>query len=130
VPIYFAYEPYQLYAFATFGRKIEWMRKNPKVCVEVDEVVDHYEWMSVIATGRYQELPNTDEFDSERLNALKALEKRLLWWQTALAAKQLPTRSESCEPLFYCIYVDSITGVRAMPDAVESKMSHRSVTPD
>lgn len=130
VPIYFAYEPYQLYGFATFGRKIEWMRKNPKVCVEVDEVVDHYQWMSVIATGRYQELPNTAEFNSERLNALAALEKRLLWWQTALAAKQLPTRSESPEPLFYCIYIDSITGVRAMPDPVESKISHRSVTPD
>lgn len=38
VPIYFAYEPGHLYCFSTVGRKIEWMRKNPKVCVEVDEV--------------------------------------------------------------------------------------------
>jgi len=130
VPIYFAYEPYQLYSFATFGRKIEWMRKNPKVCVEVDEVVDHYQWISVIANGRYQELPNTAKFASKRLKALMALEKHLLWWQTALAAKQLPTRSESSEPLFYCIYIDSISGVRAIPDPVESKLSRRSVTPD
>jgi len=130
VPIYFAYEPYQLYGFATVGRKIEWMRKNPKVCVEVDEIVDHYQWKSVIVTGRYQELPNTPKFSSERLHALRVLEKRLLWWQTALAAKQLPTKSATTEPLFYCIYVDSITGVCAIPDSVESKISRRNMTPD
>ena len=122
VPIYFAYEPDHLYSFTTVGRKIEWMRKNPKVCVEVDEVVDHFQWMSVIVTGRYQELPNTVEFSSERQHALMALEKRLLWWQTALAAKQLPTRYETPEPLFYCIYIDSMTGRRAIPDAVESRI--------
>lgn len=120
VPIYFAYDPDRLYGFTTVGRKIEWMRKNPKVCVEVDEVVNHFEWMSVIVTGRYQELPNTVEFSSERLHALMVLEKHLLWWQTALAAKRLPTRYETPEPLFYCIYVDSMTGLRAIPDAVES----------
>jgi nitroimidazol reductase NimA-like FMN-containing flavoprotein (pyridoxamine 5'-phosphate oxidase superfamily) len=85
------------------------MRKNPKVRVEVDEVVDHFRWMSVIVTGRYQELPNTVEFSSERLHALMTLEKRLLWWQTALAAKQLPTRYETPQPLFYRIYIDSMT---------------------
>ena len=130
VPIYFAYEPHRLYGFATVGRKIKWMRKNPKVCVEVDEVVDHYRWTSVIATGRYRELPNTAEFKSERLHALMALEKRMLWWQTAVAAKQLPTRNETSEPVFYSIHIDSLTGVRAIPDAVESKISHRSRTPD
>ena len=35
VPTYFAYEPYQLYGFATVGRKIEWMRKNPKQAAQV-----------------------------------------------------------------------------------------------
>ncbi len=120
VPIYFAFEPDRLYGFTTVGRKIEWMRKNPKVCVEVDEVVDHFQWMSVIVTGRYQELPDTVEFRSERKHALMALEKRLLWWQTALAAKQLPTRYETPEPLFYCISIDSMTGLRSTPDAVES----------
>ena len=122
VPIYFAYEAHHLYGFSTVGRKIEWMRQNPKVCVEVDEVVDHFHWMSVIVTGRYQELPNTPEFSSERLHALTALEKRLLWWQTAFATRQLPTRHETPDPLFYCIYVDSMTGLRAVPDAVESRV--------
>jgi hypothetical protein len=39
VPIYFALEPSRLYGFATMGQKIEWMRLNPLVCVEADEVL-------------------------------------------------------------------------------------------
>lgn len=122
VPIYFAYEPDLLYGFTTFGRKIEWMRANPKVCVEVEEVLSHFQWMSVVILGRYQELPSTSEFKSERQKALLALEKRMLWWQTAIAAKHMPTRHETADPFFYCIHIDSMTGHRAFPDAVEAKI--------
>jgi uncharacterized protein len=40
VPLYFAYDDEYLYSFGTFGQKIEWMRVNPNVCVEVDEVIN------------------------------------------------------------------------------------------
>jgi uncharacterized protein len=33
VPIYFSYDAERLYSFSTLGRKIEWMRENPLVCV-------------------------------------------------------------------------------------------------
>ena len=58
VPIYFAYEPDHLYGFATLGRKVEWMRSNPLVCVQVDDVISHFRWSSVIVLGRYEELPD------------------------------------------------------------------------
>jgi hypothetical protein len=57
VPIYFVYEPDYIYVLSTFGQKTEWMRANPKVCLEVDEITNQSQWMSVIASGRYQELP-------------------------------------------------------------------------
>jgi hypothetical protein len=37
VPIYFSYDDKHLYGVTTLGQKIEWMRSNPLVCVEVDE---------------------------------------------------------------------------------------------
>ena len=46
-PIYFAYDDRHLYTFSTVGQKIEWMRANPLVCVQADEIVDHYHWTSV-----------------------------------------------------------------------------------
>src|ERR1022692_3681570 len=88
VPVYFAYEPDRLYGFATFGRKIDWMRSNPLVCVEADEVRSHFEWQSVIVLGRYEEYPDTSQYKELRVQAQALLEKRYLWWQTAYAANQ------------------------------------------
>src|SRR5512143_2152579 len=57
VPIYFSYDgthlyglsaPGQIYGFSTLGQKIEWMRANPLVCVEIDDHTSHNEWMSVV----------------------------------------------------------------------------------
>jgi hypothetical protein len=64
VPVYLAYEASGcLYGFTTPGQKVEWMRTNPLVCVEVDEVATSDQWVSVIAFGRYEELPETPAND-------------------------------------------------------------------
>jgi nitroimidazol reductase NimA-like FMN-containing flavoprotein (pyridoxamine 5'-phosphate oxidase superfamily) len=121
VPIYFAYEPDHLYGFSTVGRKIEWMRANPNVCVELDDIQDHTLWTSIIIHGRYQELPDTPEYQAERRQAQMLLEKRFLWWQTAHAAEQLRRRNGKPSPVvFYCIHVEEISGRRAVPDAIEA----------
>jgi nitroimidazol reductase NimA-like FMN-containing flavoprotein (pyridoxamine 5'-phosphate oxidase superfamily) len=49
-----------LYGFTTPGLKVEWMRANPLVCIEVDELVAYDQWVSVIALGRYEELPGAE----------------------------------------------------------------------
>jgi nitroimidazol reductase NimA-like FMN-containing flavoprotein (pyridoxamine 5'-phosphate oxidase superfamily) len=120
VPIYFAYEPDHLYGFSTFGQKIDWMRANPKVCVEIEEVASQFSWASVIINGRYQELPDTREHNPERQHAYTLLEKRTLWWQTAQAARQLQASHEPFPPIFYCIHIETMTGHRAAPDPTES----------
>ena len=58
------------------GQKIDWMRLNPRVSVEVDEVKSHLQWKSAIITGRCKELPGTSEYSSERSQALTLLQKR------------------------------------------------------
>jgi hypothetical protein len=72
VPIYFAYEPAYIYVLSTFGQKTEWMRANPRVCLEVDEIKDQSQWVSVIANGRYEELPEP-QYTAEREHARKRL---------------------------------------------------------
>ena len=39
VPIYYAYAENDLYSFSMPGQKIEWMRTNPNVCVQIDEFI-------------------------------------------------------------------------------------------
>lgn len=119
VPIYFVYEPDYIYVLSTFGQKTEWMRANPKVCLEVDEIASQSQWISVIADGRYQELPEP-QYTAERDHARTLLEKRCRWWQNALGERQLRLGDHSITPLFFRIHIDSMTGLRAIGGSAES----------
>jgi uncharacterized protein len=68
VPIHFAYDDTYLCAFSTFGQKVQWMRANPKVCVQTDEIQNQGEWVSVIVYGEYEELPEP-QYAAERMHA-------------------------------------------------------------
>jgi nitroimidazol reductase NimA-like FMN-containing flavoprotein (pyridoxamine 5'-phosphate oxidase superfamily) len=89
------------------------MRTNPKVCVEVDEITNHFQWTSVVLRGRYRELPDLPPFAEERDHAWKLLRTRRLWWQPAYTSRQLETPRDVLTPLFYCIEIASMTGHRA-----------------
>jgi nitroimidazol reductase NimA-like FMN-containing flavoprotein (pyridoxamine 5'-phosphate oxidase superfamily) len=119
VPIYYAYEPDFVYVLSTFGQKNEWMRANPKVCLEVDEITNQSQWKSVVASGRYQELPEP-QYTAEREHARTLLGKRCLWWQNALGERQLRLGDHAIAPLFFRIHVDSISGLRAIDGSAES----------
>jgi nitroimidazol reductase NimA-like FMN-containing flavoprotein (pyridoxamine 5'-phosphate oxidase superfamily) len=85
VPIHFALEPERrrIYAFSSVGQKIEWMRKNPAVCIEIDDVTDKDHWTTVLVFGRYRELERRPEDAEERRIAGQLLQKRPEWWLPA-----------------------------------------------
>lgn len=117
VPTNLVYDGRHIYGFSTLGQKIEWMRSNPLVCLEIDDRRSHYEWTSVVVFGRYEELPHTRDFESERAHAHGVLQKRAMWWQPALVAYE---HRAALTPIFYRIHIDRMTGHRATPDPVEA----------
>jgi nitroimidazol reductase NimA-like FMN-containing flavoprotein (pyridoxamine 5'-phosphate oxidase superfamily) len=127
VPFNFAYHERHLYSFATLGQKIEWMRTNPLVCVEADEILDHDHWTSVVVQGRYEELPDTPEGSAERQLAYALLE-RAGWWEPACARKTYRVAVEPLVPMYYRIHIDRVTGRRAKPDPVEAAARLEPVT--
>lgn len=127
VPIYFAYAAGSLYSFATVGRKIEWMRANPLVCVEVDEVVSSQQWTSVVAFGRYEELPDEPEWQGVRVSALNMLQQTGVWWEPAYVKTILGGAPRPLVPVFYRIHLDQITGHCATPDPAAPLDRRRSV---
>jgi nitroimidazol reductase NimA-like FMN-containing flavoprotein (pyridoxamine 5'-phosphate oxidase superfamily) len=112
VPIYFAYERDYIYILSTVGQKIDWMRQNPKVCIQVDEISNQSEWVSVIANGTYEELPGPAD-SPERTHARRLLEKQHGWWLNALAERRAKVDDLLIDPLFFRIHADSMTGLRA-----------------
>jgi nitroimidazol reductase NimA-like FMN-containing flavoprotein (pyridoxamine 5'-phosphate oxidase superfamily) len=111
VPVGIAYEADYIYVFSTFGKKIRWMRTNPKVCVQIDELTGQSEWASVIATGEYQEL-HEPQFTDERDHARRLLEKRNLWWLNALAERRTELPDEKIKPIFFRIRIGAVSGLR------------------
>jgi uncharacterized protein len=120
VPIYFAYQGEYLYGFSYVGQKVEWMRANPCVCVEIDVVTSGERWFSVIVTGRYEELPDIREWEEELIDAYELIRKRALWWQPGFVSAVHRDPSQPVTPAYYRIHIDKITGRRAFPDTVEA----------
>jgi nitroimidazol reductase NimA-like FMN-containing flavoprotein (pyridoxamine 5'-phosphate oxidase superfamily) len=107
---YFDSDTDSLYGFATVGQKIEWMRANPKVCVELDDVTDQFHWTSVVVFGRYEELVSPDASPAlERARDLFAQHPQ--WWLPGTAT--LATGHDHASPVMYRVRIDSVTGRRA-----------------
>ena len=161
VPVYVAFQESAegepcVYGFTTVGQKVEWMRANPRVCVEVDEVETEDRWRSVILTGRYEELPEIpgsddellriaerprqaaeaaeapDGIENERMRAYRLLQAKIGWWQPGYAAWQArarPDPKESYAPIFYKIRIDQVTGHEATREVLATISDHVTVAP-
>jgi nitroimidazol reductase NimA-like FMN-containing flavoprotein (pyridoxamine 5'-phosphate oxidase superfamily) len=62
-PIIYGYDGSSIFGHSRFGRKIQYMRGNPEVCFEVEEVVDPASWQVVVLRGTYLELSDPQERD-------------------------------------------------------------------
>jgi nitroimidazol reductase NimA-like FMN-containing flavoprotein (pyridoxamine 5'-phosphate oxidase superfamily) len=132
VPINFAFDGAYIYGFTTLGQKIEWTRTNPLVCFEVDEVVSHNEWMSIVVFGRYEELPDKPEYEKERIRAHACLQKRAMWWEPAYISQEHRKQPHSLTPIFFRIHIEKMTGhcatfdrSRADPTSAPAVRSHK-----
>ena len=112
VPIHFAYNSGYLYVFSTVGQKVKWMRANPKVCVQTDQIENQGEWISVIVNGQYEELPEP-QYTAERKLAGSLLAKQYHWWLNALGERQMRVGDKLVEPLLFRIRIQSMSGLRA-----------------
>jgi len=67
-PVSFVYHDDCIYSFSTVGKRIHWMRANPLVCVEIESIVNRQCWQTIIASGMYEELPDTNDYIEKHKN--------------------------------------------------------------
>lgn len=118
VPISYAYDGKYLYARSLEGMKVDMMRKNPKICFQIDQMDNMADWKSVIIWGRFEEL------EGELRN--KALKKLIARKLPALASKTVkfsgdwpfPTKDlKAIDGIVYRIFIEEKTGRMEIPDA-------------
>jgi len=109
VPIHLDFDGEALYGFATLGQKIEWMRHNPLVCVEIDDIATQRQWSSVVVFGQYEELPPTPENEDSRSVAARLIQRHPMWWEPA----SVPLASDEPRvPILFRIRIRELTGRR------------------
>lgn len=110
VPINFSILANDIVAFSTEGRKIDWMRGNPLVCLEVDEIETPQRWKSVIVLGRYHEVTEAAADEAEKVLIHETLQKRAVWWEPGYAKTVLQGEVRPLNPVYFRISIDTITG--------------------
>ncbi len=103
VPVNYLFDGKDIFIHSSPGRKVDALRANPRVCLQVDEIKDAYHWRSVIAYGTYEEV--SDEKIREEI--LVKLFKRL--------PHMTPVESGLVkglkEAIVFRVKVDEVTGV-------------------
>lgn len=80
VPVSYLYFDNYFLCYSLDGLKLDMMRKNPHVCMEIDEIADTNNWKCVVAFGRYEEITDAagiaeaENYFSETTIRLKAEE--------------------------------------------------------
>ena len=110
VPIHVDLDGEFLYGYATMGLKIEWMRQNPLVCLEIDDVSSQSHWASVVVFGRYEELSRLPEYEDLRRVALRLFQRHPMWWQPASVSL---AGDEQRPSVVFRIRIDRVTGRRS-----------------
>jgi nitroimidazol reductase NimA-like FMN-containing flavoprotein (pyridoxamine 5'-phosphate oxidase superfamily) len=107
VPIFYTYAETRLFSFSMPGRKVDFMRQNPLVCVQIDHFSDQHHWKSIVIEGKFRELRELDE----RQHGWEILQYRNDWWEPGALKPNHSTEIVSERShLFYTISIDRISG--------------------
>jgi uncharacterized protein len=107
VPVHIYFDGDHLYSFATLGQKIAWMRENPRVCVQVDEITDRFHWSTVVVFGEYEELLHMPSHEDARRRAHDLFQTVPEWWQPASSNVGPPAVRMA---MVYRIRIETVSG--------------------
>ena len=108
VPISYAYDGAYIYGHTFEGMKVDMMRKNPKVCFQVDDTTDLANWQSAVLWGEFEELAE----GPERMLALHKLTERrlpLISSETMHLTSQWPFRDEDVSKISGIVFRIRVT---------------------
>ena len=68
VPVHYAFDGDYVFIYTTEGKKSGILDSNPKVCLQAEDVEDNKHWVSVMAFGEVERVP--DDARSEALDLI------------------------------------------------------------
>ncbi|HEX6891750.1 MAG TPA: pyridoxamine 5'-phosphate oxidase family protein [Chryseolinea sp.] len=111
VPLTYVFDNGYIYAHSREGLKVKMMRKNAKVCFQVDQIDNMTSWRSVIVWGEFEELKTGADQDKARKILTNGLEAFHLSESVKpdIGTLEINPHKEK-KPVFYRISVDEMSG--------------------
>jgi nitroimidazol reductase NimA-like FMN-containing flavoprotein (pyridoxamine 5'-phosphate oxidase superfamily) len=106
VPIHYAYDEPYIYIYTTEGAKSEIIKDNPKVCLQVEEILDDGTWKSVVVMGTARQILDPEERE-KAVNLIRSSNPTLL---PALAIKWANNWIRENIEVIYRIEPKEVTG--------------------
>jgi nitroimidazol reductase NimA-like FMN-containing flavoprotein (pyridoxamine 5'-phosphate oxidase superfamily) len=104
VPISYVIHNDSLYSHSLLGRKIEALRKDPRVCLQVDRISDDSHWKSAIAFEKYEEVTDPEI----RAWIIQKFFKR---FPHLTPVESVPVHDGQSSVIIYRIRIEQVTGV-------------------
>ena len=112
VPISFRYVDGHIVSFSRPGQKIDWMRSNAHVCLEVDQISDKLQWKCLVIQGLFRELTDMNEREA----TWSILQEQIDWWEPG-GMKPVSQRVEGGQdPVYFRIEIGSMSGRQAFDE--------------
>ena len=75
----------------------------------------------MIVFGKYEELPDTPEYEVYRERAYALLQRRPVWWEPGYVKTVLHEKTRPVEVMYFRIHIDQISGHRGVPNTVSGR---------
>jgi nitroimidazol reductase NimA-like FMN-containing flavoprotein (pyridoxamine 5'-phosphate oxidase superfamily) len=106
VPVNYVCDDISIIVHSLPGTKIDAMRSNPRVCVQIDEIKDQFNWASVLAFGNYKEMIS----GAARERAMALL---LAAFPDLTPVESVIARDAGAPaPVIFRVLIDRVTGMR------------------
>lgn len=106
LPMNYAYDGKELYFFTTEGMKTQFIKANPQICLQVEEITDSTHWRSVMVIGKAEQLSTAEETQ----RAMKLITERNPSLTPAISATQLDALGRAVDIALYRITPELIDG--------------------
>jgi nitroimidazol reductase NimA-like FMN-containing flavoprotein (pyridoxamine 5'-phosphate oxidase superfamily) len=107
VPVSYVYDSGYIYSHSKPGKKIDMMRKQARVCFQVEEIHHFLEWKSVIAWGEFEEMKGEAATAAMRLLLTSLSQKERLIHASSL---EIDISAQIERAIIYRVKVEKSTG--------------------
>ena len=110
VPIHYVCSGSSIVSFSMPGRKMDFMRSNPNVCLEVEAIEGHDRWKCAVVTGIFHEFMSPEDKES----AWGLLQEHNDWWEIGSQPVRDNLDKADRKPHFFSISMAAISGREAV----------------